>query len=302
MDKISVFDATATAALLHFKPLVDALAEACIQHDAGEIHSPVRVGVPLNGNGVVLSMPASASDVAIHKLVSVSPNNAKQNLPTIFGTVTVCNGETGRPEFILDGPIVTSRRTAALSMLGVRVLHPSTPQAFLIIGTGQQAQTHALAIHAIYPSARVLVKGLNNSFEDAFCNTLADQGVNVEVSGNGIPDEVDTVITVTTSKTPVYAEAAKAARLVIGVGAFTPDAAEIAPATVRASRVFVDDLNATRAEAGDLIQAEVDWSQVRTLGSAVNNDQRGDSPIILKTVGSGAWDLAACRVARTALK
>ncbi|MEM5342892.1 bifunctional Delta(1)-pyrroline-2-carboxylate/Delta(1)-piperideine-2-carboxylate reductase [Paraburkholderia azotifigens] len=302
MDKISVFDAAATAALLDFIPLVDALAEASVEHDRGEIHSPVRVGVPLNDNGVVLSMPASAPDVAIHKLVSVSPDNAKQNLPTIFGTVTVCNGQTGRPEFILDGPTVTSRRTAALSMLGVRVLHPSTPQVFLIIGTGQQAQTHALAIHALYPTARVLVKGLNNSFEDTFCGTLASQGVHVEPCGDGIPDDVDTVITVTTSKVPVYAEAAKAPRLVIGVGAFTPDAAEIAQETVRASRIFVDDLNATRAEAGDLIQADVDWSQVRTLGSAVGENVRKDAPIVLKTVGSGAWDLAACRVARAALK
>jgi ornithine cyclodeaminase/1-piperideine-2-carboxylate/1-pyrroline-2-carboxylate reductase [NAD(P)H] len=302
MDKISVFDAAATAALLDFIPLVDALAEASVEHDRGEIHSPVRVGVPLNDNGVVLSMPASAADVAIHKLVSVSPDNAKQNLPTIFGTVTVCNGQTGRPEFILDGPTVTSRRTAALSMLGVRVLHPSTPQVFLIIGTGQQAQTHALAIHALYPTARVLVKGLNHNFGNTFCDTLASQGVHVEPCGDGIPDDVDTVITVTTSKAPVYTEAAKASRLVIGVGAFTPDAAEIAPETVCASRIFVDDLNATRAEAGDLIQADVDWSQVRTLGSAVGENVPKDAPIVLKTVGSGAWDLAACRVARAALK
>lgn len=126
--------------------------------------------------------------------------------------------------------------------------------------------------------------------------------MHVEPCGESIPAEVDTVITVTTSKAPVYTEAAKAARLVIGVGAFTPDAAEIAPETVRASILFVDDLNATRAEAGDLIQADVDWSQVRTLGSAVNSEVRRDGPILLKTVGSGAWDLAACRVARAALK
>ena len=54
-------------------------------------------------------------------------------------------------------------------------------------------------------------------------------------------------------------------RLVIGVGAFTPDAAEIAAATVLNSDVFVDDPAGARHEAGDLIQAGIDWNKVRPL-------------------------------------
>lgn len=297
MQKIRVFDAAATTALLDFEPLVDALALACVQNDAGEINSPMRVGVPLGATGVVLSMPASAKDIVIHKLVSVSPDNAKLGLSTIFGTVTVCNGETGEPQFILDGPTVTARRTAALSMLGVRLLHRGDPQAFLIIGTGQQARAHALAITQIYPSAKIFIHGADRKLESTFRVSLAQTGILAVPIEASIPEEVDIVITLTTSKKPVYSEAASMHRFVIGVGAFTPDAAEIAAETVLASRVFVDDLIATRAEAGDLLQAGVDWTRVRTLGSAVGCEAPKDSPIFLKTVGSGAWDLAACRVA-----
>jgi 1-piperideine-2-carboxylate/1-pyrroline-2-carboxylate reductase [NAD(P)H] len=302
MPSLSTYDAAATAELLDFAALVDALAIAAREHAAGQIHSPVRVGVPLKDGGVVLSMPASAPDIAIHKLVSVSPANAKRNIPTIFGTVTVCDGESGRPEFILDGPTVTGRRTAALSMLGVKVLHPAVPKSFLVIGTGQQARYHALAIGRLYPSAEIRVQGIDASAEKAFCEQMARERVAVAAAGGTVPDGVDTVITVTTSKTPVYTERARRDRLVIGVGAFTPDAAEIHADTVRESAVFVDDVDATRAEAGDLLQAGIDWPAVRPLSSALaEGAPNGAKPVLLKTVGSGAWDLAACRVARVAV-
>jgi 1-piperideine-2-carboxylate/1-pyrroline-2-carboxylate reductase [NAD(P)H] len=301
MPTLLTFDADATAALLEFGALVEALSAAAQQHDAGRIHSPVRTALPLNEGGTLLSMPASAGDIAIHKLVSVSPRNASRGMPTIFGTVTVCDGTTGQPEFILDGPTVTGRRTAAFSMLGVRLLHPATPRSFLIIGTGQQARFHATAINILYADATIAVKGTSAASAEAFCERMAREGVAVLPAEGRIPADVDTVITVTTSKTPVYTESASPSRLIIGVGAFTPDAAEIAAGTVLASRVFVDDVAAAHEEAGDLLQARIDWSTVRSLGSVIGAQIRSNAPILLKTVGSAAWDLAACRVARAAL-
>ncbi|WP_438391921.1 bifunctional Delta(1)-pyrroline-2-carboxylate/Delta(1)-piperideine-2-carboxylate reductase [Caballeronia sp. DA-9] len=301
MSGISVFDAEATAALLSFDALVNALRVASVQHDAGEIQSPLRTSVPLGSGGVLLSMPASASDIAIHKLVAICPDNARKNLPTILGTVTVCDGETGRPEFLLDGPTLTARRTAALSMVGATLYHPLGPRAVMIIGTGQQASTHAHAIGTLFPSAQIWVKGHQKRSETDFCKKMAAGGVRIEEAPDVFPEEVDTVITVTTSKVPVYREVATVGRLIIAVGAFTSDAAEVDAHTVQSSRIFVDDINATRAEAGDLLQAKIDWARVRTLGSAVLDGVPRDEPVILKTVGSGAWDLAACRVARAAV-
>ncbi len=305
MPTLLTFDAAATSALLDFGALVDALSVAAQEHDAGHIRSPVRTALPLNEGGILLSMPAAAHDLAIHKLVSVCPANAARAMPTIFGTVTVCDGTTGKPEFILDGPTVTGRRTAALSMLGIRLLHRSVPRSFLLIGTGQQARFHAAAIGALHQGASIFVKGRSASSEKAFCEEMAREGVVVSElprlpADGAIPADIDIVIAATTSKAPVYTAPASPSRLVIGVGAFTPDAAEIAAETVRASRVFVDDLAAAREEAGDLLQAGVDWASIRSLGSAVGGDIPSDRPIVFKTVGSGAWDLAACRVARAA--
>ncbi|SIT41409.1 Ornithine cyclodeaminase [Paraburkholderia ribeironis] len=302
MDSRSVYGSLATAQLLGFGALVDALAIASRELDTGLVHCPVRVGVPLSREGVIQSMPASAGDLAIHKLVSVNPANLTKGLPTIFGLVTACDGETGEPLFVLDGPTLTGRRTAALSMLGVRLFHPSEPEKFLVIGTGAQARYHAAAIHDLYPHARICVKGINSSAEADFCNLMSGDGIQVVKAEGSIPPDVDTVITVTTSKTAVYDEEARADRLIVGAGSATPDAAELSPRTIHGSLLFVDDLKGTRAEAGDLLQADVDWAKVTSIGSIDPVRLPKDKPIVFKAVGCGAWDLAACRVARAALK
>jgi 1-piperideine-2-carboxylate/1-pyrroline-2-carboxylate reductase [NAD(P)H] len=106
------------------------------------------------------------------------------------------------------------------------------------------------------------------------------------------------VITCTTSRTPVYALPASRERLLIAVGAYRPDMAEIAPDTVRASRCYVDEPEGARHEAGDLIGAGVDGAQVLPLSAALaRRPAPGDAPVLLKTVGCAAWDLAAARVA-----
>lgn len=301
MPILQAFDAQATATLLDFSALVDALAQAAQERDAGSIRSPVRTSLPLAEQGALLSMPATAADIAIHKLVSVCPGNAARNLPTIFGTVTICDGTTGQPEFVLDGPTVTGRRTAALSMLGVRLLHRHAPRAFLIVGTGQQARFHAAAIAQLHPGAAIRVQGTRPETELRFCAALADEGIAASPARDGTAVDADVVITATTSKTPVYSEAANAGRLVVAVGAFTPDAAEIASDTVRASTVFVDDIDGAHDEAGDLIQAGVDWTRVQPLSAAITAQPAEATAVLLKTVGCAAWDLAACRVARAAL-
>jgi len=301
MSTLPTFDAAATARLLDFGALIEALSLAAHQLEAGAIRSPVRTAVPLAENGVLLSMPAAADDIAIHKLVSVCPGNGARNMPTIFGTVTVCDGVTGAPEFILDGPTVTGRRTAALSMLGVKRLYPRAPRAFLLVGTGQQARHHMAAIARLHPGAPIFVAGRALESEQRFCNEAAREGIRALPANGTIAESIDVVVTTTTSKTPVYDEPARADRLIVAVGAFTPDAAEIGPDTVRASRVFVDDFEAAREEAGDLLQAGVDWSSVRPIGAAITDGAPANEPVLLKTVGSGAWDLAACRVARAAI-
>lgn len=278
-----VCDAARTAQLLDFPSLMDAVAQAAAEIEDGTLLSPPRMVVPFGHGGVMLSMPATAPDIAVHKLVNVQRANAQQGLPTIHGIVTACDATTGQPLCLLDGPEVTGRRTAAVTLLALRALLGRAPQHVLLIGAGVQSRHHQLALQAIFPRARVQVRG-----RDAV--------------GAAVPDDVDAVITLTTSTEPVYDEPARAGRVVIGVGAFKPEMAEIGQRTLDGSDLYADDPLGARHEAGDLLRAGVDWSRVKSLGRLLQQAPDPHRPAVFKSVGTAAWDLAAARTALRALR
>jgi 1-piperideine-2-carboxylate/1-pyrroline-2-carboxylate reductase [NAD(P)H] len=295
------FDAQATASLLGYASLVSTLRETIVEYGAGRIVSPERLAIPLQQGGLMLSMPSSAEDIAIHKLVNVCPGNLTRNLATINGQVVAYDSITGETKFVLDGPTVTGRRTAAVSALGAITLTSGEPKEILVIGTGKQASNHVEAFTALFPDARILSKGISEHDTLSFVDRLQSIAPNLEALKGEIPATVDVVVTVTTSKTPVYDEAVRAGRLIIGVGAFTADAVEISKQVVDNSFVIVDDPVGAKHEAGDLIQANFDWNRAGTLAQAIQGHLNPDAPIFFKSVGCAAWDLAACRVARKAL-
>ncbi|NML34136.1 bifunctional Delta(1)-pyrroline-2-carboxylate/Delta(1)-piperideine-2-carboxylate reductase [Paraburkholderia antibiotica] len=300
-----IFDAAATARLMPYAALVDALKRASIDYAQQRIASPERLVVPLNAGGIMLSMPATAPDLAIHKLVNVCASNGARNLPTIHGQVMAFDADTGETLFVLDGPTVTGRRTAAMSMLGIATFAARAPREILLIGTGTQALNHLEAIGELYPDARVWVKGSAPARADAFCAAQRGKVRDLQPLAPGgapLPESIDVVIALTTSKQPVYDEPARAGRFVIGVGAFTPQMVEIGATTIAGSALFVDDPAGAKHEAGDFIQAGVDWARVGGIAAVLQNAQPlPTAPMVFKSVGCAAWDLAACRVARESL-
>jgi 1-piperideine-2-carboxylate/1-pyrroline-2-carboxylate reductase [NAD(P)H] len=153
-----------------------------------------------------------------------------------------------------------------------------------------------LGITQFWVAGRSLVSAQN------FCAAL--QLRHPQVQAQAVDDlehdlpTTDLVLALTTSRTPVIPAHIAAHTLAIGVGAFKPDMAEFPPALLHSRQIVVDDLGGARHEAGDLLQAQVDWSQVRSLASVVATPfpPSARAPVF-KTVGQAAWDLAAARVA-----
>lgn len=301
-EEFVVLSRELTAKALDYSELVDAIAAAALEYNTGQIQSPERMVVPLGAGGVMLSMPATARDIGIHKLANVQPANKKRQLPTIHGTVTVCDTETGKLICLLDGPEVTGRRTAAVTMLAIRTLLKKAPREVLLIGTGMQARYHIQALYALYPQSKIWVRGRSETSSMAFCDQYRSLHSELIPAEHSISDDVNVVITVTTSTQAVYNETALRDRLVIGVGAFKPDMAELGKITLDGSDIFVDDPVSAHHEAGDLIQAGIDWSRVRSLGDVLQGQIDESHPRVFKSVGTGAWDLAAARVALKAIR
>lgn len=296
MSLLAVLTAEQTAARLPFPALCDAVAAAARDYAAGRITSPERQVLPLPDGGVLLSMPATAADIAIHKLVNVNPGNGAKGLPTIHGVVSAFDAATGAPQLILDGPTVTARRTAAVSMLAIRTLAPA-PRHVALLGAGTQSAGHVAALAALYPGIRVDIHSRSIDSAAAFCAAQEGQGVELRPMSGPVDPAAEVVIALTTSLSPIYDEMPRPDRLLVGVGAFKPEMAEFGPTAVHGSELFVDDSAGARHEAGDFIQAGVDWATVKSLVDALDGRATDGRPRLFKSVGCAAWDLAAARCA-----
>lgn len=302
MLTMRTFDADQTALALPYARLVPAIAVAARELASGQLRSPERLVVPLDGGGVLLCMPATASDIGVTKLITVHPDNARHALPAIQGEVVVFESATGRRLALLDGPTVTARRTAAVTLLGIQTLLPRPPQSALLIGTGVQALAHAEALIDFFGIARFHIAARDVAKAEQFCAALRLRHPQVTAtalsSAFGEVPVTDVVIALTTSRTPVIPAQLDAGTLAIGVGAFKPEMAEFPAALLNARTIVVDDLPGAHHEAGDLIQAQVDWTAVRGLASVLDGGLPASAVLpVFKTVGQAAWDLAAARVA-----
>ena len=299
-----IFDWTTTHQLLPYLELASELRAVLSDKRAGIAVAPQRLALTLGDDGVLLAMPAADRDIAITKLVTVHPRNAARGLPSIHGEVMVMNAHTGERLLLLDGRAVTARRTAALSLLAAQMLAGKEAKRgpLLIIGAGVQGRAHLEAFAQWLPTSDAFV--FSRTFDDAeaLAHEARMQGINAQAIGI-VSDVLPTcgiIVTATTSRQPVLDDRVREDALIVAVGAYSHEMAELPASLVRRAQVFVDTLEGARAEAGDLIQADVDWSRVTPLEAVQTAEPWpavSGSPTVFKSVGHALWDLAAARLA-----
>jgi ornithine cyclodeaminase len=300
---VEILGAEETEARLPYVDLAESIRDVALERESGEMRAPDRMALPLPEGGVLLVMPASDREIAITKLVSVHPQNAGRGLPTIQGEVVVMEAATGRRLGLLDGSVVTARRTAALSMLAARELAPRPNGPLLIVGAGTQGRAHLEAFREGLGTSKVFVASRTPERAGSLADYAEDLGMEaraVEDPGE-VLDEARLVVTATTSREPVLPEEVTEGTFVAAVGSFDPGAAELPAGLISRSAVVVDTLEGAREEAGDLIQAEragaFSWENATRLEDALRRPERPESTTVFKSVGHALWDLAAARTA-----
>lgn len=295
-----VLDAEATRGAMPYAELARALAGALRRWKTGAVAAPARLRVPLPGGGVLLVMPAAGERLAMTKLVSVHPGNPGLGLPSLLGEVVVMDAATGERLALLDGPELTARRTAALSLLAARTLAPDPGGPLLVVGSGVQARGHLEAFAAGLGTSRAWVVSRTEAKAEALAAHGRALGLDctaVERAEEVLP-KAALIVTATTSSKPVLpAQGVRPDAFIAAVGAHSPGEAEIPALLVRRCRIYVDMPEACAAEAGDLIQARVDWREVASLADALDQPRPQSGPVLFKSVGHALFDLAAAELA-----
>ena len=300
---MEILDPDRTASRLPYPALADSIRELALARSSGELQAPPRLILPLQERGVLLVMPASDPEISITKLVTVHPRNPGRGLPTIQGEVVVMDAATGERLGLLDGSVVTARRTAALSMLAARELAPRPGGPLLVVGAGTQGRSHLEAFHEGLGVSKVFVSSRSADSAASLAGHARDLGMDaktVERPEEAL-EEVSLVVTATTSREPVLPDEVPERIFVAAVGSFEPEAAELPPALISSSQVFVDTMEGAKDEAGELIQAvqagAFRWEDATALEDVLRSSERPDGTVVFKSVGHALWDLAAARTA-----
>jgi 1-piperideine-2-carboxylate/1-pyrroline-2-carboxylate reductase [NAD(P)H] len=272
------------------------------------VRVPPRLVQALPGGASLFVMPAFDAKLAITKLITFTPANAGSGRPAIQGDVLVFDVATGERRLILDGPTVTARRTAAVSLLAAQRLAPNTGGPLLIVGAGAQGLAHLEAFAQGLGIAQVRVASRSAASAQALASHARSLGLQASVvtDVDGQMRDCPLVVTCTPASGVVLRAVPRPDAFVAAVGAFTPAMVELDPALCRHfavhGTVVVDTPDALH-EAGDLLQAGLDVARFADLRSVVlHPSDRPPGPVLFKSCGWAGWDLAAARCAMVGLK
>ena len=300
---------------------LDALFRAGCEMPRRHHHTIAAANGSGSADATLLLMPAwtrgDASRVGI-KLVTVFPDNAKRGLPAIYGQYLLLNGHTGQPIAMLDGTMLTKRRTACASGLASRYLSRPDSRRLLMIGTGALA-SHLIRVHSkVRPIREVMIWGRRPEQAAALAREVAaflptSLGRSIEVCA--VADRMDAVTSAdiiscaTLSHTPlIEGKWLRPGQHIDLVGAYTPQMRESDDDAVRRARIYVDTRAGALKEGGDIVQPlarniVTEKDVIADLFELARGERPGrgadDSDVVtlFKSVGAALEDLAAAELA-----
>ena len=294
---------------LPMKEAIEVCKESLKDYSENKTNIPLRINLPVEKyNGQTLFMPGSISSneekVGI-KIVSVYPNNAQYNLPSVPSTVLMLDSKTGIVNGLLDGTYLTALRTAALQGAATDLLARKDSKVATLIGTGGQAFEQARALLTVRNLEELRVVGRNfektKKFVEKLKNELSEFSTNIlayEHANDAVIDS-DIITTATTSTTPTFdAKYVKDGTHINGIGSFTPDMIEL---PTENNKIYFDTNDGVLSEAGDILlpldKGLITKNDLKgELGDLVLNPAIGrennNEITIFKSVGTAVLDIA----------
>lgn len=291
---------------LDYPSLIEALKEAFIN----EINVPSRLHFdfknPQEGiDSTLLLMPAWQEGVSVGtKILTVSPNNAKYNLPAINGIYILFDAQKGELQAIIDGKPLTSKRTAA-SALASSYLSREDSTSMLMIGTGALSSELIKAHSSVRDLKEIYIWGRDKNKAQKVADSLPEYNIQVVENIEDKISNVDIVSCATLSQDPlIFGKYIKEGQHFDLVGAYKLDMREADDEFIKNVDIFIDT-NMAKKESGEIkiplenkiIFEENFKADLFDLTRGKKEARVSDSQITLfKSVGHGLEDLAAARL------
>ena len=261
----------------------------------------------------LLLMPAWNPGQALGiKCVTVSPSNAKYDLPSINGVYILYDAVKGLPKALLDAKSLTKIRTAATSALASSYLSRVDSKSLLVVGTGALAPELIKAHSEVRSFESVFIWGRDPQKALGVAESLRDSiEVNVVEDLDAQVSQSDVISCATLSTSPlIKGHYLKKGTHVDLVGAYRKDMREADDEVISRSSLFVDSIETAPKETGDLVipleEGLISLQDIKAdlfeLSTGKKSGRSNDEEITcFKSVGHALEDLVAAQMVLNSL-
>lgn len=294
----------ATPALLR-EWVIEALIESAHRRAVLPLRRSLDISPEIGAIGMMPGFLSSIDSAGV-KLVSLTPPENRLG-SSHLGLIILYDAKGLVPIALLDGSEITALRTAAASAVATDHLARHDATNLTIIGTGEQALSHANALAAIRPLQQITIWGRSHENAARLAEKLAIPDVKIRTATSVVEalESADIVCTVTASADPILpGKVVPAGCHVNLVGSSHAGARETDSELLSKSRIFVDYEPSARAQAGEVLHAvkngEYDWNQIQgelgfVLDGSIPGRQRDSDVTVFKSLGIASEDIITAR-------
>lgn len=223
--------------------LVETIRKAFNSYSIGNSKMPEKSYLEVD-KGDFRSMPAFVSmgdyQMAGVKWVNVHPGNPEKELPTVMGSIVLCDPETGEPEYFVEASELTSMRTGAASGVATDLLTHEDVSSVGIIGAGKQSYKQIEAINCVRDIDDIVIHDLDEDKAEEFANSVSD----ARVGDKKEACSCNVLCTVTPTTEPIVNERDLGDENIHinAIGADSFDKKEFSDGVIRNNKIIVDDI------------------------------------------------------------
>ena len=228
------------------------------------------------------------------------PGNAARGLINHQSSVLLFDPDTGRPQAMVGGNLLTALRTAAASAISIDRLARPEARVLGIVGAGHQAAFQLRAAARVRKFDRVIAWNLHPEMLPRLGEVAAELGLPFESVPLTRMIEADAIITITSSPAASLLESHVAPGTHLAcMGTDTVGKQEVDPALVARASVFTDEVAQSIAigEAQHAVKAGlVDATAITPIGDVLVGNHPGrrssEEITLFDGTGVGLQDLA----------
>lgn len=301
-------DRDEVARRLTYDVCIPIVRDAMKAFSRGETRQLLRSIIPLGGGRLFGIMPGALGEHAAFgaKLLTVFPGNAAAGKQSHSGLVILFEPEAGEPVCLVHAGEITAIRTAAASAVATEVLARKDARRMAILGTGEQAASHAHAIRKVRRLESITIWGRSADRARSLAEWLREElAIRVDAASTvkAAVADADIICTVSSAPDPILkGEWVRPGTHVNVVGSSYAGPAEVDNELVACSRFIADSREGVlrqgaeflRAKAAGLIGDDHIVAEIgEVLAGKIAGRRSAEEITVYKSLGHVVQDLAS---------